>query len=57
MITPCSILSDKLVDDLLAFLKDLRDPEGYGFSVTEEVHAEAHGLQRRLILELATKGE
>lgn len=44
-------LSNKLVDDLLAFLKDLHDPEGYGFSVTEEVHQEAYVLEHRLLLE------
>jgi len=47
--------SNKVIEDLLAFLKDLRDPEGYGFSVTEEVHAEAHGLQRRLLQELGER--
>lgn len=44
-------LSDKLVKDILAFLKDLHDPEGYGFSVTEEVHQEAYVLEHRLMLE------
>ena len=47
------LLSSPLIKDLMAFLKDLHDPEGYGFSVTEEVHQEALGLERRLKVEMA----
>ena len=49
---PSNNLSVKLVDDLLAFLKDLHDPEGYGFACSEEVHQEAYVLEHRLMLEM-----
>jgi hypothetical protein len=47
-----TVLSDKLVRDTLEFLLDLHNPEGYGFSVTEEVHEESMMLVRRFKLEL-----